>query len=175
MKKIVCLLITFVVLVGFITVGTITASAETYTDASGNIFTYTISNDEATITGFSASTSTDITIPNTLEGCVVIEIGDGAFRNCATLTSITLPDNLKSIGRYAFQYCSNLKEVIIPNEVEEINSYSFNLCENLETIYIPDSVTYIGEKVLSYCYKLSNIVVGTNNLVYCSNIKDSVK
>lgn len=168
MKKIVCVLITFAVLVGLITAGTIMASAETYTDASGNVFTYTISNNEVTITGLSESTSTDITIPNSIEGCVVTEIGDCAFRSCTALTSITLPDNLKSIGWYAFQYCSNLKEISIPNEVKDINPYSFNLCENLETINIPASVTYIGHCALEYCYKLSDIDVSTNNAVYCS-------
>lgn len=40
-------------------------------------------------------------------------IGEGAFRNCANLTEITLPASLKAIGAGAFDGCENLSRVNI--------------------------------------------------------------
>lgn len=35
----------------------------------------------------------------------VTNIGSGAFYNCYNLTSVTIPNSVKSIGRCAFRYC----------------------------------------------------------------------
>ena len=45
-------------------------------------------------------TVTSITIPNS-----VTSIGNDAFWNCTKLTSITIPDSVMSIGIYAFDGC----------------------------------------------------------------------
>ena len=57
----------------------------------------------------------DVVIPET-------RIGNGAFEDCKSLTSVTIPDGVTKIDEYAFRGC-----------------------ENLTSITIPDSVTYIGE------------------------------
>ncbi|MBO7341330.1 MAG: leucine-rich repeat domain-containing protein, partial [Clostridia bacterium] len=49
------------------------------------------------------SSLTEITIPNS-----VTSIGNGAFENCSSLTAITIPNSVTSIGEYAFFYCYNL-------------------------------------------------------------------
>lgn len=50
---------------------------------------------------------TSVTIPNT-----VTSIGEGAFAACNTLKSITLPESLTILGDYAFESCGNLITVI---------------------------------------------------------------
>lgn len=43
----------------------------------------------------------------------VTSIGAGAFRNCKSLTSITIPGSVTSIGNRAFEECTSLKELRI--------------------------------------------------------------
>ena len=50
-------------------------------------------------------------------------IGDHAFQFCS-LTSITLPDSLTSIGRYAFQDCQQLTSLILPDSLNLIGEYA---------------------------------------------------
>ena len=49
---------------------------------------------------------TSITIPDS-----VTSIGDWAFGDCTSLTSITIPDSVTSIGYWAFFDCTSLKTV----------------------------------------------------------------
>ena len=51
----------------------------------------------------------------TLEARAVTYIGDGAFKNCKGITSLTLPSELISVGTGAFSGCSALKELIVPS------------------------------------------------------------
>lgn len=44
---------------------------------------------------------------------LVDQIGDGAFKDCTSLQSVYLPENIKVIGEEAFENCSNLEEVLI--------------------------------------------------------------
>ena len=39
---------------------------------------------------------------------------------CSSLTSITIPSSVTSIGDYAIEYCSSLTSITIPNSVTSI-------------------------------------------------------
>ena len=79
------------------------------------------------------SSLTNITIPNS-----VTSIGNWAFNNCGSLTSITSSDNsqLTSIGEYAFEGCSSLTNITIPNSVTSIGGWAFYNCSKLTEMTI---------------------------------------
>ena len=78
---------------------------------------------------FFSSSLTSITIPIS-----VTSIGEGAFRYCSRLTSITIPNSVIRIGNDAFLYCSRLTSITIPNSVKSIGDYAFENCSSLATI-----------------------------------------
>ena len=100
MKKLLSLLMCLCLILSTFTFVGITASADTQA-TSGN-YTYTVSDGEATIKDCNTSISGDITIPSTLGGYPVISIGNQAFYNCSSLTSVIIPNSVISIGSYAF-------------------------------------------------------------------------
>lgn len=84
-------------------------------------------------------------------------IGNEAFVECETLTSITLPSQLTTIEAFAFVECCSLEGIVIPESVTSIGEYAFAGCESFKSITIPESVTYIGESAFAYCLELEAI------------------
>ena len=113
-----------------------------------------------TITGIYASAFencddlTSVTIPNSVKS-----IGDNAFSSCTGLTSITIPNSVTSIGNNAFDYCKNLTSVTIPNSVTTIGDYAFWVCESLKSITIPNSVTSIERYAFWDCSSIKSITI----------------
>lgn len=54
----------------------------------------------------------------------IIRLDGGCFAYCEELEHITIPENIKHIGRYAFAECG-LKELYIPKTVEKIDGNAF--------------------------------------------------
>ncbi len=72
-------------------------------------------------------------------------------------TSYTIPDGVKSIGDIAFYDCTSLTTIEIPDSVTTIGSYAFNGCTALASVTIPDSVETIGSQAFSYCTSLTTV------------------
>ncbi len=140
------------------------------TVASGNTYYDSRNNCNAII-----ETSTNTLVAgckNTVIPSSVTSIGDNAFYDCTSLTSITIPEGVTSIGNYAFYYCSGLTSISIPNSVTSIGNYAFCFCSGLTSIDIPSSVTSIGEYAFRSCYGLTSIdipnsVTSIGNCAFC--------
>ncbi len=94
----------------------------------------------------SPSASGDIIIPSsvTINGtdADVTLIDGAAFQNTA-ITSITLPNTVKTINNNAFQGCTGLTKVEAPN-VTAIFDYAFSSCTSLTTVETPELVSIYG-------------------------------
>ncbi|MDB4761249.1 leucine-rich repeat domain-containing protein [Akkermansiaceae bacterium] len=123
------------------------------------ILTWTTTAGEVTITDCNEATTRELVIPDTIGGKPVTSIGERAFYNCTSLTSITIPDGVTSIGRSAFDSCTNLTSITIPDGVASIGDYAFYGCSSLKSITIPDGVPSIGEGAFNGCRSLTSITI----------------
>ena len=119
-------------------------------------FNYTTNADNTiTITGYYGPVA--VTIPSTITGLPVTTIGERAFAEYYSLTSVTIPDSVIVIGDEAFSYCSSLTNVTIPDSVTNIGNLAFLSCTHLTSVTIGNRVTSIGNAEFEYCTNLTNI------------------
>lgn len=91
------------------------------------------------------SGTTSVTIPSSIGGLPVTAVARYGFQ-CSDLTSITLPDSIKTIGYYAFAMSSNLTSVTLPSSLETMEMHCFELCSKLDTVNFPSSLVKIHTK-----------------------------
>ena len=120
---------------------------------------YDASGDTITITDCDNAASGEFIIPSVIEGKPVVSIGYAAFRGCARLTNITIPDSVTNIGESAFEACTNLVNITIGESVTSIERFAFYRCLNLSSITIPNRVTSIRDNAFRLCASLTNITL----------------
>lgn len=112
----------------------------------------------------------DVVVPDVYRSKPVTKIGDGAFYNKNSLTSIVLGKNITEIGEQAFANCSMLTNVTLPEGLKTIGAKAFQSCRLLETdLVIPDSVTQIGAQAFEYCRKITKVTLGKGLTVIPEN------
>ena len=146
----------------------VTYTAKWTLNAGMEQFTFTSSPTSLTITGVTDGSVTSLVVPS-----YVTTINRGAFSNCKSLESITIPfvgaTNTSSnsfgyiFGSSSYYYNSDyvpttLKYVIITGGTS-INNYAFYECNRLTSVTIPDSVTSIGEKAFRDCSGLTSVTI----------------
>lgn len=119
---------------------------------------------------FRGSALTSITVPNN-----VTSIGDDAFYYCTSLTSINIPDSVISIGDAAFYDCRSLTSIVIPDSVTSIGDCAFEFCYSLTSIEIPESVTSIGHYAFAYCRRLKSITISSSMINIKSDAFNSIE
>ena len=131
---------------------------DSYTKGNDTFYYIIKSDDTAEIVGCE-TTSTELTVPEEIDGYTVSSIGDYGFAKCSTLKSITIPKNIKTIGKYAFNGCTGLINATIPTTVSSVGDYAFNNCTGLKNVTISEGVVSIGKGCFYNCTSLAEAVV----------------
>ncbi len=168
-------LVTFVVSLLTVFIVSFSVSAADYT--SGD-WTYSVSNNVATVKGYTGS-ATSIILPTTLGGYKVAAVGERVFENNTAITSVTIPEGYTVIGRSAFQGCTYLKTVSIPKTIEYIGDSryrdwgsTFQNCIRLETVTFAEGgkkEAVINEKSFSGCTALKGVTIPANYKTICAD------
>ncbi len=102
-----------------------------------------------------------LTVPTTIYGRTVTEIGDSAFSNQDLCEEIVFPESLEIIGDKAFENCTSLTELHIPAAVTDIGAEAFKGCNGVtELIFEDDSnLYYIGSYAFYGCTSLEEVTI----------------
>ena len=87
--------------------------------------------------------STNIIIPDEIEGKAVAYLGDKLFID-SNIKSIKFGKNVETVGSHLFYMCRQLNSVILSDKTEYIFDEAFFLTESLKQILLPNSLKYIG-------------------------------
>ena len=98
-----------------------------------------------------------VTFKGTLTALGVDGSNNGAFENCSTLTSITIPDSVTAMYSYTFYECTNLQSVTLSNNLQLIGEMSFYNCKSLTEVTIPASVKTIEGAAFYDCSNLTTV------------------
>lgn len=120
-----------------------------------------------------------ITVPETIEGKKVVEIGRFAFTNVEAkkivlskgvtvlkraafgncdAEEIVLSDTVKTIEPFCFHGSMNLKSVKLGKGVESVGDYAFGWCVNLKEADMVEGVKEMGYAIYESCKSLEKIV-----------------
>lgn len=112
---------------------------EPITNTGSRGLAYSVNSDHTscTVTGMGSCEDTEIIIPAVIDGYDVTEIGSGAFQDCTSLTSVTIPDSVTRIGENAFRDCTSLSIVTIGNKETVIGLKAFLGCSSLKSMTFP--------------------------------------
>lgn len=181
-KRAMSIVLSATILIAILCIAPATAAAETTDDG----LTYTVANNEVTITGYNGAGG-DLVIPAEIEGNPVTELGKACFRASANpgadkLTSIVVPDSVKMMNAGIFFGCAELKTVTLPEVCSASSTASFfKDCPKLETVKIPSGFTTIGNSMFSGCSALREITyaepitvtsVGDDSFAGCSSLTE---
>ncbi len=95
-----------------------------------------------------------------------IGIGVSAFSNCVILTSICIPNSVKSIGNKAFRWCVGLTNITIPENVTNIGECAFSSCDNLSSITVSE-----GNPIY---HSAGNCLIETKSKTLIAGCKNSI-
>ncbi len=98
-------------------------------------------------------TRTSYVIPDT-----VTQLAPYAFYDASDLTSVTIPNSMKTISDFAFSSV-RLSEITIPEGVETIGQYAFANCTWLKSVVIAESVISIDKNAFGSCAMLEKITI----------------
>ncbi|MDE6775990.1 MAG: leucine-rich repeat protein, partial [Ruminococcus sp.] len=176
------------------------ASAARIIDETYENLTYRKYRDFVTIVGCDESAES-VEIPAEIDGVPVTTIGEGAFKDCTGLISVTIPDSVTNIKKSAFSGCSGLTSIIIPDSVTNFGEWAVSGTPWLEEkqkenplvvvndilidgvtcdgdVVVPDGVTSIGNNAFIHCKGFESITIpssvisiGDSAFYMCSGLK----
>ena len=181
-KRLISLLVAVCMMITMLPLSAVTAfAADTSTDpeADDGVYKYAYKVNEdgsntVTITKFLGPVDPandgpyDITIPATLGGHPVTGLGESSFFTehfdsplydiyHTKIQSVTIPENVTSIGRAAFLNCTGLTSLTIKGVATSIGPIAFSSCTSLTSLSLVGSFQTIGERAFVTCNSLTSL------------------
>ena len=137
-------------------------------------YAYRVNDGNATITRFLGPVDStnngpyDIEIPTELGGYRVTGLGANSFAFyvkgysyplCSKIHSVTIPQNVTSIGDYAFNSCDGLESLTIEGPIQSMGTGAFDSCEHLKTLKLGEKIKTIGQYAFYHCDDLENVTI----------------
>lgn len=104
-------------------------------------------------------------IKHVVIGQQITAIGNYAFSNCTSLSSITIPDTATTIGNGTFYKCTSLEAITLPESVTMIGNKSFEHCTSVTSLALPETSKVIDSRALYGCSHY--VLHGTMHVVRC--------
>ena len=123
---------------------------------SGNMYNYKYDSQKMTTAPWGSYRS-DIFYVVVEDG--VTSIGEYAFYMCSSLTSISIGNDVNTIGVRSFESCGSLETLMIPSNVTSIKDYAFSLCSGLASINFSNGLLSIGDCAFDWTKNLSGISI----------------
>lgn len=122
-----------------------------------------------------------VTIPSTVtymgKTFNVTSIGEYAFRDCTSLTNVTIPSSIREIKSYAFYNCTSLNAITLPAGLTELGMGTFEGCTALSQMSIPAGIPAVEDELFFGCTALKAVVlpssisaIGENAFARCSSL-----
>ena len=84
---------------------------------------------------------------------------EGAFLGCTSLSEITIPDSVLSIGLNTFAGCTSLRSATLSNNITKIGQNAFYNCSALQSITLPSRLTTLGQSAFESCSSLNDVYI----------------
>lgn len=131
---------------------TTNVSAATIADQNGN-FVYT-DLDDGTIEITKCNSNGDVDIPSSIDGKTVTTIGEYAFSD--GVTSVSIPESVKTIQDYAFYNCYSLEDIEFSEGLTYIGKEAFYSC-NIQALHLPETLEEIDDYAFSGNYGIYDL------------------
>ena len=171
MKKILALLLAMFMLATLVACGndtneensleSIKVAKDVFSNNDYGTFTYAVSADgHSEITGYNLNTGAqhEVVIPETIDDVLVTSIAADAFKSCTSVTAVTIPDSVISIGDFAFYDCDKLAKVTLGSSITSIGVGAFRGCDALTSITLSKNLSVISDQLFWDCVSLSEVV-----------------
>lgn len=141
------------------------------TDNSGIVYEVNDDTHELSCIGTSDERCPDFAPPMELESMPVTEIKEKAFKNNKNLTSMEIPQTVKTVGAQAFAGCESLNRVEIKGNATTIAADAFKNTPDLGTIFVSrDAYATYHEQGFEQCDKLVTLY-GSEDVVQLTDEK----
>jgi len=103
---------------------------------------------------------TTVTVGNNVK-----TIGSGAFQGAKNLKNVTIGKNVETIGSNAFKNCTKLTKVTVKgSKVKSIGASAFQGAKKLKAVSVGKSVTTIGKNAFNGCTNLKTITITSTKI-----------
>ncbi len=90
-------------------------------------------------------------------GSLIEDVNSQSFKNCKSLSKVTINCNAKRISENAFENCTSLQYLKLPDTIVSIGSGAFANCSSIKNIKMPGATISIGARAFENCVNLSGV------------------